>query len=154
MLTCPHPTHFELRSSRDFAINGRAVKLLTVNRFSLSSSSISLCWCWNTAIVFVEWHCNWLSMASDAGRLGESVPLTSNSTNELVICKFARSANGTGGAEWMENIDPAELQSTNAVLTVSASSNWMGQSDWCRLGVSSSEVAVVPYGRNNDPRES
>lgn len=92
-------------------------------------------------------------MANDAGRLGESVPLVLNSNNELVLCKFPKSANGTGGAEWTENIDPAVLQSTNVALIVSASSNWMGQLDVCRAGVLTSEDPVVPYGYN-DPREA
>lgn len=50
-------TYLLLRNSRDFAINGRAVTLDTVNKFSLSSSSTSLLGIGMAAIVLVEKFC-------------------------------------------------------------------------------------------------
>lgn len=108
-------THFEDLISRDFAINGRAVTLETVNKFSLSSSSISLLGSGKAAIVLVEKFCC-DSSASDIGRRGDSLSHVSFSGAFTIFLMPAISVSGTGGAEWMENNEPAALYSVNSVL--------------------------------------
>lgn len=93
-----------LRSSRDLAINGLAVTLDTVRRLSLSSSSMSQLRLLpinsrNTDLV-ERFCCNW--------------PLPSPGTLSVSLLMFVESASCTGGAEWIENNEPAVLNSLNS----------------------------------------
>lgn len=122
------------------------------------------------AIVLDEWYC--ASMASEIGRLGESLPISK--PNEQLFCAvFARSLSGTGGAECTENREPELTQSLNAdaLCVGSVSSNCNGgtsvETRMSSAGGTDTEVVLatptepvaenVPAGpleRCTDPRES
>lgn len=57
-------------------------------------------------------------MANDAGRVGDSVPLVPVKTFPVDCTQDKVSVSDTGGAECMENNDPAVLYSVNSAISV------------------------------------
>lgn len=112
-------TYLPLRNSRDFAINGLAVTLDTVNKLSLSSSSISavrLLPISSRKTDFVDRFCCHRPFASPG-----PVAISLVTLIESAIC--------TCGAEWIEHSDPIVLTSLNTAT----SGGTVGKSHCCLI---------------------
>lgn len=104
-------TYLLLRSSCDFAINGRAVTLDTVNRLSLSSSSnsvVRLLPINSRNTDFVDRFC-W-SKPFPSMLFGTMISL-------LILIESALAGASCNGAEWMENNEPFVLNSLNSATS-------------------------------------